>query len=177
VARKTSGFQYGPLTVVVQSEGHDKLWHFRIYDTLGESFEGTVNPRRPNDSMAAKEVIWALTYFLQDEKFEDSDDVLAFPGMTVADLRRGAKAFGNQLLEAEQVIQDSQEDREKSMDGYRQQVECRYKCPGEDMMTFPVWPRKGETSTETCRRFLKERRKLSDQQIDLCEKVEIRYID
>lgn len=127
--------------------------------------------------MAATEVILALEYFLEDEVAPDSRDVIAFPGMTVGDLRKGARAFGNQLLEAAQIIRDSKDEYEKSMDGARQQIECSYRCPGEDLRTWPVWPRKGETSTDACRRHMKERRKLSDYQIDLCEKVQIRYID
>jgi hypothetical protein len=57
----------------------------------------------------------------------------------------------------------------------KHQVDCSFKCPAKGYIDFPVWPRKGESSTDACRRKLATR--VDAPQVPLCETIRIRSID
>jgi hypothetical protein len=181
---KTHGYRYGGLDVKVSNNG--PLWNFTISDNWGHSYTGLIKPNIYKPGLVAREAVLAMDYFLDIalsghpiEAGEKASELM--PGVTLKEVTDGALQFEGDLQEAAAEIRELFEGREEgghSMGAYRTRVECRYKCPGDTIPTeFAVWPRKGETSHDACRRYLKENYAVDDLQFSLCEKIQIRYID
>lgn len=54
-------------------------------------------------------------------------------------------------------------------------VDCLFRCPDGRHVDFNVWPRKGESNRDACRRRLKKF--VKNDRSSLCEEVRIRSLD